>query len=114
MQQLYDHEIDAIDKGPVKWMIEKQHTAMDLEDFRKGAEEKFAEIGIEARVNAWTTTESGTFAFEVDILGRMDKKHVFDYDRQVHEVVNNYLQDPDADTGFIKTDFSKFEKPHTH
>jgi regulator of RNase E activity RraB len=113
ISDLYDHEIDAMDKGPVKWMQQMQGTRMDLETFRKTAIGKFAEVGFKVDVKAWTTNDEGTVAFDIDIIDRIEK-HEFDFDRQVHEVVNNYLNDPDAETGFIKTDMSKLHKPHSH
>lgn len=100
---LHDSEIDEIDKRIVKWMVEKQGTTMDLESFRRTVVGKFEDLGLRATVKCYDTTQSGVYAFDVEINGRLDPKFAFDWDRQVHEVVNNYLQDPDAETGFINT-----------
>lgn len=100
---IYDHEVIAMDRGPVAWMTAQQGKAMPLEEFRRTAEDKFAEVGFVARVKAFETTEPGTYAFDVDIVGRTEKVGDFDYDRQVHEVVNNILDDPTAEKGFINT-----------
>jgi hypothetical protein len=100
---LYDHELIAIDKGPVAWMAKVQGSAMSLETFRLTAQGKFAEVGFRANVLAYETTEPGTYAFDIEILGRTHEVGEFDFDRQVHEVVNNILEDPHAEKGFINT-----------
>lgn len=100
--EIYDHELIAIDKGPVAWMASKQGSTMPLEEFRRTAEGKFAEVGFRAAVKAYETSESGTYAFDIEILGRIEP-HVFDFDRQVHEVVGNLLDEPGVEKGFINT-----------
>lgn len=103
MIDLYDSDIIKIDEGPMKWMVAKQNTSMSLESFRRGAVEQFAEVGFLANVKTYETSEAGTFQFEVEILGRVDSKFVFDKDRMVHEVTNNLLNEPGIDKGFIKS-----------
>lgn len=103
LNDLYDSDIIAIEKGPLAWMREKQRSSMDLEDFRRTAIGKFAEIGIKADVLTYDTTEEGVFAFDIEIQGRLDNR-TFDYDRMVHEVTNNILELPDQDGGVIKFD----------
>lgn len=103
MIDIYDSDVIAIDQGPMKWMVAKQGTGMDLESFRRGAVEQFAEIGFDATVKCFETDEAGTYAFDVEINGRIDPKFRFDNDRMIHEVVNNLLDDPDAEKGFIKS-----------
>lgn len=105
---LYDSDIEAIRVGPLAWMNSKSGTRMNLEEFRKTAVEKFADIGFRTNVKCYDTNEEGTYFFEAEIQERLGKR-VFDYDRQVHEVVNNYLQLPDAETGFINTDKAMME-----
>lgn len=100
--EIYDHELIAIDKGPVAWMASRQGSRMPLEEFVRTAEGKFAEIGFKARVKAFETSEEGTYAFDVEIEGRVEGR-AFDYDRQVHEVVNNLLDEPGVEKGFINT-----------
>jgi hypothetical protein len=117
MIDLYDSDIIAIDEGPYAWMRQHQGSAMNVDAFVRGAEEQFAEIGFDAKVKCYTTTESGTYAFDVEINGRIDKAHQFDYDRMVHEVTHNILEDPDAETGFIKADAAADRKAagkHVH
>lgn len=103
IDNLYDHELIAIDNGPVAWMTKVQGTAMSLETFVQTAQGKFAEVGFRAQVRAFETSEPGTYAFDVEILDRTHEVGEFDFDRQVHEVVNNILQDPTAEKGFINT-----------
>jgi hypothetical protein len=100
--EIYDHELIAIDKGPVAWMASKQGSRMPLEEFVRTAEGKFTELGFRARVKAFETTEDGTYAFEVEIEGRVED-HAFDFDRQVHEVTRNILDEPGVERGFINT-----------
>lgn len=106
--ELYDSDILAIERGPLAWMQAKQQTRMPLEEFRKGAVEKFQDIGFDVNVKCYDTNESGVFAFDVEILGKVEKK-AFDYDKMVHEVTRNLLELPDQDGGFIKTDAAMME-----
>lgn len=87
---LYDHDLLAIDKGPVAWMTRHQGSSMGLEHFRRAAEEQFAEVGFRATVKCYETNEAGTYAFDIEINGRIEK-HDFDFDRQVHEVTSGVL-----------------------
>lgn len=103
MIDIYDSDIIKIDEGPMKWMVSKQGTGMDLESFRRGAVEQFAEVGFHANVKTYETSEAGTYQFEVEILGRVDPKFVFDNDRMVHEVTHNILDEPGVEKGFIKS-----------
>jgi hypothetical protein len=118
MIDIYDSDIVKIDEGPMKWMVSKQGTGMSLESFRRGAVEQFAEVGFRANVKTYETTEAGTYAFEVEILGRVDPKFVFDNDQMIHEVTRNVLDDPDQETGFIKspmgTEAAAARQKHKH
>lgn len=99
----------------LKWAQLRQHTRMPLEDFRRAVVEKFAEIGFLVTVKCFETSEPGTFAFDFEITGRTERKE-FDFDRMVHEVTHNLLEDPHAETGFIKTptDASREAAHHKH
>lgn len=112
---LYDSDIDRIHKGPLAWMRAQSGKRMDLEDFRKTAVEKFADIGFRTNVKCYETNEADTYIFEAEIQERLGSKD-FDYDRQIHEVVNNFLQLPGEQKGFIKTDegMEKALKKHGH
>jgi hypothetical protein len=99
---LYDSDIDRIQRGPLAWMRSQEGKHMDLEDFRKTAVAKFADIGLRTNVKCYETNVSDVYAFEAEIQERLEKRD-FDYDRQIHEVVNNYLELPGEEKGFIKT-----------
>jgi hypothetical protein len=103
MIDIYDHEVVEIDKGPVAWMTRMQGSSMPLDEFVRTAEGKFAEIGFKATVKCFETSEPGTYAFDIDITGRTHTTGEFDYDRMVHEITTNLLDDPTAETGFINT-----------
>lgn len=103
LTDLYDSDILAIEKGPLAWMQSQQRMAKDLDNFVRAAKDKFEDIGIRANIKTYDTNEDGTFAFEVEILGRTERRD-FDYDRMVHQVTNNILELPDQDGGIIKTD----------
>ena len=98
-----DSEILAIENGPWAYMRSMQQKRINLEDFRRTVIEKFAEIGFRATVNAHTTNVDDVYAFEVVVHDRLGGE-TFDYDRQVHEVVNNILELPDQAEGWIDTD----------
>lgn len=102
--ELYDSDIDKIQRGPYAWMQAKQQTRMPLEDFRRGAIEEFAKAGFRADVRAYTTTEEGLYAFDVQIEGRLEDNHQFDYDRMAHEVRSNLLDLPGEDNTIIRAD----------
>jgi hypothetical protein len=103
--ELNDSEILEIERGPWAYMQSRQQTRMNLEDFRRTVVDKFAEIGLKATLNAYTTKVPEVYAFEVVVHDRLGGKE-FDPDRQVHEVVNNLLELPDQDQGWIDTDKS--------
>jgi hypothetical protein len=100
---LNDSDIIAIEKGPVAWMRSRQESSMSLEDFRRTAEGKFAEIGFRVSVLPYTTTQDGVYAFDVEINGRLGGRQ-FDPDQLAYEVRKNILELPDKQAGVIKTD----------
>jgi hypothetical protein len=114
---LYDSEVLAIEKV-ADWMKAQQRTPRHLDSFVRESENRFAEAGFKARVKTYSTNEDGTFAFEVEILDRLDRR-AFDYDRQVHEVTNNLLELP-GEGGIIKADSAQLKalanqrKAHGH
>lgn len=99
---LYDSEIEEIRTGPLAWMRSQSGKRMDLENFRKTAVEKFADIGFRTNVKCFETNENETYIFEAEIQERLGRRE-FDYDRQIHEVTNNLLELPGQEKGFIKT-----------
>lgn len=104
MIDLNDADILRIEKGPLAWMRSRQKSSMGLEDFRRTAEGKFAEVGFRTTVRAYTTTQEGVYAFDIEINGRTADASAFDPDRLVHEVQHNLLELPDKEAGAIKTD----------
>lgn len=104
MIDLNDSDILAIEKGPLAWMRAKQRSSMDLEDFRRTAEGKFAEVGFRVNVLPYETTQHGVYAFDFEILGRMAGAKQFDPDQLAWEVQKNLLELPDKQAGVIKTD----------
>lgn len=104
MIDLNDADILRIEKGPLAWMRSKQQSSMSLEGFRRAAEEQFAMVGFRATVKAYTTTQEGVYAFDVEINGRNSHAPEFDPDQLVHEIQSNLLELPDKQAGVIKTD----------
>lgn len=100
---LYDEDILKLEKV-FDWVKQRQHQRMDLEDFRRNAIERFYDAGFKVNVKVYDTNEDGVYAFDFEILDRVDREEQFDFDKQVHQVVNNLLELPDQDGGWIKTD----------
>jgi hypothetical protein len=100
--ELYDSDVLAME--PVyRWAVEQQGKRLPLEDFRQQLTHKFHDHGFVVNVKAFTTTEEGVYAFDVEVLRKIEKKE-FDYDKQVHQVVSNLLDLPDQAGGWIKAD----------
>lgn len=104
MIDLNDSEIIALEKGPLAFMQAQQGKHKDLESFRRAAIHAFNEVGFQVTINVYETNQEGCYAFEPVVTGRVPGSKGFDPDRQVHEVVNNILELPDQQEGFIKTD----------
>lgn len=100
---LYDEDIIALEKGPYAWMKQRQGSRMNMEDFRRGAIEKFYDAGFKVNLKVYETDQPEVYAFDVEILDRVQRQD-FDYDKQVHQVVNNLLELPDQNGGWINTD----------
>jgi hypothetical protein len=116
---LYDHEIDAIQKVWDQLRDRHQKTYRSYDAVEREIISRFAEIGLVAQVNWYSykiggVVQEGAAMPEVTITGRIEK-HEFDHDQQVHEVVNNVLDIPGQE-GVIKTDqggaFKKFREEH--
>ncbi|MGH7869864.1 MAG: hypothetical protein ACREP9_20080 [Candidatus Dormibacteraceae bacterium] len=104
---LYDHEVLAITE--IVNTLTGRHSKMSRNYRAVEAEihDRFNDAGFLVYVNWYfwmldEQTQEGCLP-QVTVIGRIDKKHEFDHDRQVHEVVNNILGIPGAD-GVIKTD----------
>lgn len=104
MLDLHDSEIIMLEKGPLAYIQSQQGEYRDMEGFRRAAINAFGEAGFQVDVKCYETNQERTYAFDVEIIGRVPGSKPFDPDRQVHEVVNNILELPDQAEGWIKTD----------
>lgn len=103
--EINDSDILRIEQGPWAYMRSQQKKRVNIEDFRRAVVDKFAEIGFRAQVNAFTT-DAGPDVYAFDVVVQERLTGGFDPDRMVHEVVNNVLELPDQDKGWINTDES--------
>ena len=99
MTEINDSELLELEKV-TKWMKSVQESRRDIDQFAKDIREKINKVGFECEVKVYDTDQEGVYAFDVEITGRVGGS-VFDPDRQVHEVVNNILELPGQDKGFI-------------
>jgi hypothetical protein len=104
---LYDHEVEEILQLQVRLNDRARYRRHNYNDFDREIREAFAEIGFTVEVN-WYGFEAGGQPQEgampeVTVTGRTDSKHVFDKDRQVHEVTRNILGIP-GEEGVLKSD----------
>ena len=123
--QLNDSEIIKLEKGPMAWAKLRQGSHMDVDGFVKAMVEQIANVGFTCEPKVYDTNQAGAYAFDFEINGR-NAVSLFDPDRQVHEVVNNLLELPGQDKGFIPskdglakllnrdTDPKKKNKAHKH
>lgn len=106
---LHDSEIARL--GDV---VEKLHLlqgkTLNLEAFRRQAEQRFEEVGFRVSVKVWTTDQDGLYAFDIDIIERLEG--TFDPDRQVHEVTNDLLGLGEG--GVIKSGDLRAPQSHSH
>jgi hypothetical protein len=104
---LYDHEVEEILRLQVRLNDRARYRRHNYNDFDREIREAFAGIGFTVEVN-WHEfgvggqKQDGAMP-EVTITGRADEGHVFDKDRQVHEVTHNVLGIP-GEEGVIKAD----------
>jgi hypothetical protein len=103
---VYDHEVDQLLAIQARLTEKAKYGRYNFIDFEREIREAFAEAGFTVHVNwhkfAIGCQEQEGAMPEVTITGRTEK-HVFDKDRQVHEVTSNILGLPGED-GVIKTD----------
>lgn len=100
--ELHDSDILELEKV-YRWMVDQQHKRRDLENFRREIIGRFQEKGYVVNVLCFETDQAEVYTFEVEVLRKIEQK-TFDYDKQVHEVVNNILDLPDQAGGWIKAD----------
>jgi hypothetical protein len=108
---LYDHDVEAILQLQMRLNDRARYRRHNYNDFDREIREAFAEIGFTVEVN-WHEfavggqKQDGAMP-EVTVTGRTER-HIYDKDRQVHEVTNNILGIPGED-GVIKTDPDTFK-----
>ncbi len=85
---LHDSEIARMGEVISK-LNHLQGKAINLEAFRKSVIERFEDIGFRVVVKVYDTNQDGLFAFDIEIVERLEG--TFDPDRQVHELTNDYL-----------------------
>jgi hypothetical protein len=104
---LYDHEVEEILQLQARLNDKARYGRHNYTDFEREIRERFAGIGFTVEVSWYGFSVGGRpqegAMPEVTVTGRADDKHVFDKDRQVHEVTRNILDLP-GETGVIKTD----------
>lgn len=124
--EIYDSEIVQID-AILKILDDKRQQRRSFENFDHEIKERFAEIGLIVAVNWYSAGQpmpdgsvkeiEGVFIPEIVIKDRVEK-HLFDHDRQRHEVVSNLLELPDVEKGQLlkatPDDFKKLFGPREH
>lgn len=102
---VYDHEVDALMRVQQRLTDKARYHRVNFLDFQREIEEAFAEVGFTVHVNwhrfAIDGQEQDGAMPEVTVTGRV-APHVFDKDRQVHEVTRDILGL--GDEGVIKAD----------
>jgi hypothetical protein len=103
---LYDHEVEEILRLQLKLNDKARYGRHNFIDFEREIRERFAGIGFAVEVSWYGFSVGGQpqdgAMPEVTVTGRTDGKHVFDPDRQVHEVTRDVLGL--GEEGVIKTD----------
>lgn len=104
---LYDHEVEEILQLQQLLTDKARYGRHNYTDFEREIRERFAGIGFTVEVSWYGFSRGGQpqegAMPEVTVTGRTDGKHVFDKDRQVHEVTHNILGIP-GEEGVIKAD----------
>jgi hypothetical protein len=103
---LYDHEVDAIQKVWDKLRDRHQKAFKNYDQVEQEIVGRFADAGFVVHVNWFRYSidgveQTGAAMPEVVIVGRCDP-HEFDHDKQVAEVTRNILGLPGQE-GVIKT-----------
>jgi hypothetical protein len=104
---LYDHEVDAIQRVWDTLRDRHQKATRNYDAVEREIISRFAEAGFVVQVNWYRysldgVVQDGAAMPEVSIVGRCEK-HEFDHDRQVREVTANILGIPGQE-GVIRTD----------
>lgn len=117
---IYDHEVEQIEAALEK-LSEKSGTMANYGAFEREARDRFAAIGFTVDINWYEYSVNGVKGEgampDITITGRTDPNFTFDPDRQVHEIVQNYLDLPGEEKGrVIKSDgiLREHDKKHRH
>lgn len=102
---LLDSDVLAIEEA-VKPLQAKRGQRMHMESFRKEILDRFAEQGFKVDVKVWDTDQPGVYAFDIDIVARMEPQP-FDVERMQHEVRNDLLGLDNGAKGLIVPDSAK-------
>lgn len=103
---IYDHEVQGLLDLQEKLQERAKAKRHNYNDFEREIKDEFAAIGFTVNVN-WNEYAIGGVRQEgamptITVTGRVDKKFVFDPDRQVYEAVHDVLGL--GESGWIKTD----------
>lgn len=96
MIELNDSDILKIEKVVNRLNERQWQSGVNLDAFRREAEERFAQAGFKVTVKAYTTNQEGLYAFDIEINDRLEGE--FDPDQMVHEATNDVL---DLGTGGV-------------
>lgn len=108
MIDLYDSEIIELEKV-LEILNRKRGVETNMEGFRQEVLDRFHKEGFIVDVKVFDTTQGGTYAFDVEIIERVDPIKEFDHDRLRHEIVSNLLNIPGGG-GIIKASKADVQK----
>lgn len=108
--EINDAEIIKIEAVLQKLNERQGLGGVNLEGFRQEALDRFRQIGFEVAVRVYTTEQDGLFAFDLDIIDRLEGE--FDPDQMVWEATHDVLDLGEG--GVIKTEGAVPENRHHH
>lgn len=86
--ELNDSDLLRIEKAVIA-INDKQRRVVNLEAFRKEIVERFGLEGFKVNVKTYTTSQDGLYAFDIEIVERLEGQ--FDPDKMVYEATNDVL-----------------------
>ncbi|GAA1979018.1 hypothetical protein [Kitasatospora viridis] len=114
---ILDSEIEEIGKV-FEWLEKRAGQRRDIDSFQREVKDQFHKIGFAVDVQWYTFAidgheVEGAVMPSIEIIGRVDKT-VFDHDKKVHEVTNNFLELRGQDKGVVKSDWASATTPDGH
>lgn len=109
LPDLNDSDILALERV-VMILNERQGMALPMEGFRKEIIERFGQAGYKVDAKVWTTNQEGLYAFDIEIIDRLEGQ--FDPDQMVYEATNNVLDLGEG--GVIKSAPLIAQQAHSH